>query len=925
MGYIAPMSFPPRVASLLTFSLMISACGGAEPVRPRSLAPSPTPARATRPVVDDEPPVGRLPEDVTPTHYNLAIQILPQRESFTGMAIIQATLEARRQRIWLHGRGLEVSSATVRTEAGVEHEATWEEVPGEGGLASLSLERPVEPGPVTISISYRGTFGAQLRGLYRVEDGDDAYAFTQFEPTAARQAFPSFDEPRFKTPFDVTLIVAEDDVAAANTPVAEEVATRAGLRRVRFETSRPMPTYLVAFAVGPLDVVEVSPIPANAHRTTPLPLRGLAARGRGDRLAYALEHTGEILANLEEYFGSPYPYAKLDIVAVPDFASGAMENVGLVTFRESLLLLGDGTQVPDWQPRAYANVMAHELAHMWFGNLVTMPWWDDLWLNEAFATWMAAKVVQDIFPQYRAELIQLESTHRAMGTDARVSARQIRQPIESGHDIPNAFDSITYRKGAAVLNMVESWIGEDAFRDGLRLYMRRHAWGNAVAADLLSALDEAAGRDVSSVFQSFLYQSGVPFIDASLSCEGDVATVGIRQSRFLPVGSTGDRAQSWTMPICLRFGRGEQVSRQCEVISEPEATIRLAGEGCPAWVMPNADGAGYLRFSLSTEGLASLREAGWERLSDAERVAVADSLRAGMQNASVSVGDFFGAAPALANDALRQVSQIPMGPIGFARTRLVMQEERGAVEAWARSVYEATYRRLGWRPRPGVQEDGLTRTHRASVLRFMVGTARDRGARRQATRRGLAYLGYPRGGELDHEAVDPNQAGMVTRIAVQEGDARLWEYVLERTLEEEDSVVRGHLLSALSSSHDPGLAARARALVLDERLRVNEASRPMWTQMSMEETREATWAWVQENFDAIVARVGSRGASYLPYLGSNFCTEADAAAVEAFFGPRVESLPGAPRNLASALESIRLCAARVDAHREGARAFFQAH
>jgi alanyl aminopeptidase len=341
--------------------------------------------------------------------------------------------------------------------------------------------------------------------------GGDDYVFTQFQPIAARRAFPGFDEPSFKAPFELTLTVPHGHVAVGNSPALSEEKDPSGRRRIRFAPTPPLPTYLVAWAVGPFDVVE-APLPPSAEREHSLPLRGLAPRGRGPELRFALDHTGPLLESLERYFASPYPFAKLDVIAVPDFGAGAMENVGAFTFRDSLLLI-DPDRAPEWQRRSFANVMAHELAHSWFGNLVTMPWWDDLWLNESFATWM------------------LQQVHSAMNADSLDSARSIRQPIASDHDIANAFDGITYSKGAGVLAMFERWLGEESFRAGIRRHVEEHRFGSADADDLLQALSAASGRDVSGPFQGFLTRPGVPFLRTREVCDSAGSRLVVEQSR----------------------------------------------------------------------------------------------------------------------------------------------------------------------------------------------------------------------------------------------------------------------------------------------------------------------------------------------------------------------------------------------------------
>jgi alanyl aminopeptidase len=870
--------------------------------------------------LDDAAPTGRLPADVRPTHYALALRIVPSEERFSGESRIDVTLASPRHVLWLHAQDMHVTEATITPE-GSEPIALTVERAGDDGLAALRPARDVPAGRATIRIAYDAPFDRTLKGLYRVDSAGENYAFTQFEAISARYAFPCFDEPAFKTPFDVTLTVKREHVAIANTQPVEETAADEGMKRIRYATTLALPTYLLAFAVGPLDVVEAPAIPANAVRTRPLPFRGIAARGRGPELAYALEHTPRILAELEDYFGSEYPYDKLDILAVPDFASGAMENAGAITFREWLLLLNPQS-APEEQRRSFAGVMAHELAHQWFGNLVTMPWWDDIWLNEAFATWMGNRVVTRTNPEYQIGLSQLASIHNAMGQDALVSARRIRQPIDSNHDIRNAFDGITYSKGGGVLAMFERYLGAERFRTGIRAYMQAHRFGNATAEDLLAALGTAAGSDVATPFRTFLEQPGVPLVEASVGCEGASATLTVRQSRYLPVGSAGDRAQRWQIPLCVRFGRGSDAREQCTLVTEPEQRIALEGGFCPEWLMPNADGAGYYRFALPAADLARLRGAGAAQLQPRERLALADSLVAAFAANAIPAADVLAALAPLASDPTRAVATSPMGLVSFARDQMPDPALRPRIEAFARKLYATPFRRLGWSPRNGITEDGETKLLRKSVITFLAMVGRDPAVRAEAVRRARAYLGTSDEAPLVDSAVAPELVDVALAVAMEDGDAALFDRIEKRLRASTDANVRNRMLGALGGAHDPALGERALRLSLDPALRVNEVLTPLSGQMGIPEHRDATWAWVQAHYEPLSARIATTRAADLPWYMTRFCDAQHAASVEAFFGPRITALPGGPRNLAGSLEAIRLCGARLDAQGASLRTFF---
>jgi alanyl aminopeptidase len=902
--------------SALLSLVLLAACG------PGALHPEYSAAEGramTRGETRQEPPRaevprGRLPGNVTPISYQLWMEVVPSRERFRGRADITVRIDEPTQLVWLHGLGLEVSEAEALPDGAEPVRARYAQE-SDDGAASLRFDEPIS-GEVILTISYEAAFDRQLKGLYRVDSGGDSYAFTQFEATSARLAFPCFDEPRWKTPFELTLSVQADHRAVANTTIASSRES-GGMNEVRFARTEPIPTYLLAMAVGPLEIVEHAAIPANAVRDRALPFRGVAARGRGARLRYALEHTGALLAYLEEYFGSPYPYDKLDVIAVPDFASGAMENVGAITFREQLLLLND--DAPEDQRRDFAYVMAHELAHMWFGNLVTMPWWDDIWLNEAFATWMGNKAVRRVHPEYQADIGMVSGVHGAMRADSLTSARQIRQPIDSTHDIRNAFDVITYTKGGGVLEMFERWVGEDVFRDGVRDYLAAHRFGTATSDDFLDSISRTAGRDVGTPFRTFLNQPGVPLLAIERTCSDGSARVTVRQSRYFPVGSPGERAASWQLPVCLRYPVGRELRTTCELATSAESSIAL--EGCPAWVMPNADAAGYYRFSMPAADVDVLMRSGWSRLSARERVSLADNLVAGFEADAIDAAVVLAAMPAVASDSSRPVATSAMRIAGFTREHLVAEEQRAGVERWAAGLYQTRARRLGWAP--GRREDGETALLRESLLGFLAHTARDARVRRDAAERGRRYVGFGGDGAIHPEAVSRDLAGLALAIAVQESDAAFFDHLQNVVFASDDALFRSEGLAALGSTRDPVLAQRALELSLDPRVPVNEVTTTIGVQLGMEETRAAAWTWMQANFDRVFARVASTRAGFAPWMTAGFCSEERAREVEAFFAPRIESLAGGPRNLRGALEAIRLCAARVEAQRESASTFVQ--
>ncbi|MDH5676529.1 MAG: M1 family metallopeptidase [Myxococcales bacterium] len=862
-------------------------------------------------------PGGRLPPGVEPRHYTLELNLDPARPSFSGRVRIALTLGQPSDHIWLHGRGLRVEGARLLGQ-GRPIEARYRQL-DTSGLARVELEHPAAAGEAELELLFSADFNQQLAGLYALRVDGQAYAFTQFEPVEARAAFPCFDEPRFKTPFDIELTIAPGHRAISNTEAAAEEGLPDGRKRLRFATTEKLPTYLIAFAVGPLDLVEAAPIEAHAARGRPLPLRGVAVRGRGPQLAYGLAGAGPLLKELEHYLGLAYPYSKLDLIAVPDFGAGAMENAGAITFREWLLLL-DAERAPEHQRRAYAQVMAHELAHHFFGNLVTMPYWDELWLNESFATWLGHRTVAAVHPDYGSELDLRAAIFEVMNADSLQSARRIRQPIASAHDISNAFDAITYQKGAAVLSMFEHHLGEPVFRRALQGHLERHAHAVADAADLLEALSSAHGKDLTAAAAGFLDQPGVPLLTSALSCDERGARLSLEQRRHLPLGSGAADNARWQIPVCVRHGRkGRSAETACTLLTEPRGELTL-GQSCPDWVMPNAGAKGYYRFAQPAAERRALLSSGFAALTAAERLAVVDSWSAGFQRGSLSAAELLEALPTLAVDPERRVATAPMGLLYWIDDRVADDTSRPALQQLVRRVYRPRFEPLGLSPR--ADDDGEARLLRAALAGLLAELGQDRDLRRRLARMGRILLGAApaTGGRATEDPPAPELRDLALRVALQEGDAALFERALAALAASDDAVFRGELLGALGSVRN-AQSPRALALTFHSTLRRAEVLTPLYLQLSDRRTRSAALDFLVTRFDAILEHISIGRGGRLPSLAGGFCSKAAAARIEALFEPRLRELSGAPRNLAAALEAIAICSAMVVAQRESATAF----
>ncbi len=856
-------------------------------------------------------PKGPLPRTVVPSLVKLELKLDPKQADFSGRTSIQAKVAEATDVIWMHGRGLKIGKA-VATVAGGKQIALTASEADVSGVLKLQAAEQIPAGEATIDIDYTAPFG-ELQGAYRVKPDGSDYVVTQMEPLGARNTFPGFDEPSFKQPWEITLIVPEGDAAVANSAEVRTEKLGDGWKKVSYARTEALPSYLIAFAVGPWDVPAGPDIPASTVRKTPVKLRGVAAKGQGGRMQYSLAHTGEILIALEEYFGIPYPFDKLDNVAAPDFWAGAMENAGLIVYRDSLMFPNEDSPVR--QRQGYWGVSAHELAHQWFGNLVTMRWWDDLWLNEGFATWMGNKIHGQLQPQAHTDRGLLEGAIHAMGADSLASSRQIHQPINDFTQIQSAFDGITYSKGGATLNMFEQYMGEEKFREGVRNYMRKHARGNATSADLIAAL-AAQSRDATAfdaAFKSFIDQPGVPFLKIDLDCSAGTPALNVQQQRYLPLGSTAQAAQTWGIPLAVRYSVGGEVGEHKGIISGAQSRVELQGaQGCPDWVMPNAHGNGYYRFSLAPE-LQGKLSAAFAQLDEREQRIYADSVTAAYGAGTLSPSQLLQALPQFATAKVRQTVTAGMGSMDWMQEHLLKDEaQRAAFREQAARIYRARFDALGMVPREGEEED--QRLLRNSLLNAFAFDFKDAKTRAYLQAEGNKVLGLGSDGMLHRDAAPQELRGAAISIAVTEGGKPAFDLAEKHFRAEQDPTLRGELLGAMGSVEDPALAQRARGFVFENGLlRRNEIFGAVGGQLQHASLRPAVRAWVDEHFTALEAKLAPAGAALVNLYAAGMCSSADAQTLQAKFGERMAKIEGGPLELKQSVEGIRLCEAALQA------------
>lgn len=889
------------------FLLILTACSAEQPAVDTA-EPTLTPGVASSSDTAQSIPDGLLPSGVSPLHYQLHLVVDPGQERFSGQADIRTALDAETSAIYLHGRSLNILEAKAVLDNGQSIPLGWEQLT-EGGVVHLTAESPLPAGEVTLSFSYQAPFNTSLEGLYKVNKTDLDYAFTQFEATSARLAFPAFDQPGFKVPFDVQLTIPEDLVGITNTPQVSEAAAEAGWKTLTFATTKALPTYLVAFAVGPFDVVEWESIPATELRKEEIPLRGVTTRGRGDEIRYALKYTAEILLEMEDYFDTAYPYAKLDIIAIPDFASGAMENAGAITYREQLVLLDESASV--FEKYNYFYTHAHELSHQWFGNLVTPVWWDDLWLKESFATWHGHITLDALYPNDHYLDALFNGSAWAMNEDSLASARRIREPIVHHEDIGAAYDGITYAKGGGVLAMFEEFLGAENLRNGIRHYMNKYAWKNTTAEDFIEAITEANpqvdGEVLQEAFRSFIEQAGVPELDMALDCDGERPELRLSQRRYLPLGSQGSADQSWTIPACVTLFTEEGPKQQCFIAKGTTQSVALNEERCPEALLPNSNGSSYYRFNLPGDQWQSLLQR-FDDMDTREQISVAGSVIASVNAGKMEMDDFLAAAPIIAGSDSWRVAIKPRANISTLLDYGSTEEQKALLRSLLTQWYRPQLEQLNALESLSPDQN----QYRMFMVSTLALRARDEALLQELTEMAKRYTGFGGDEKINPQSTDANYAYIALLAGVERLGKPFTDLLWKQFLAEENVTLRERHLDALARSKDPEVAAKLRDAILSPEVAVNEFGYIISGQMDGPHNQQAMWQWMQENFDAVIARIPTWQKGRAPGYFDSFCSDEDAEAVEALFSPVIAGYESGPRYLAKSLERIRLCAAYVE-------------
>ena len=820
----------------------------------------------------------RLPQTVRPVHYSLTLTPNLKAATFSGVETIDVTLAEPAISITLNSAEIAFQSVTV--SAGGKEQTGTVSLNNEKEQATFTFPASIPAGNATLSIAYTGILNDKLRGFYLSKTAKRNYAVTQFESTDARRAFPSFDEPAFKATYDVSLVIDTDDTAISNGPIISDTpGPGEGKHTLKFLTTPKMSSYLVAFLVGDFQ--------CSSGESDGVAIRSCATPDKVALTPYSVEVAKYVLHYYDTYFGIHYPLKKLDLIALPDFEAGAMENFGAITYRETALLLDPKTASLGTK-KEVALVIAHEMAHQWFGDLVTMQWWDNLWLNEGFATWMENKPVAAMHPEWNIDQVVAIDEDTTLNLDAQPTTRAIRAKADTREEIEQMFDGISYGKASDVLLAVENYLGPETFRTGVHAYLSAHEYSNATAEDFWGAQTATSHKPVDKIMESLVAQPGEPLLTFGEPANG---MVQVSQRRFfLSPSMQPDAAHKWTIPVCFKTGSDKQ---DCEVISPDDASLKVPAASL---FFANAGGKGYYRSAYAPSVYSALVANAETDLSPTERISLSGDEWAQVRSNKATVGDYLDLVTALKADSSAEVLDSAFNGIKLIYERVAATPaERDAVAHWLRTTFAPEYAKL---PPPSDADSPNTRELRARLIGVLGYYAKDPAVLAQARRIAEQFLSDP-------TSVEPTLGQTCLAVSTRNGDAALFDQMQKIAETSTNPEFQEGALRQLAVFEDPALVQRSLEYASSNKVRNQDALIQFAIALQIDATRPIAWNYVKSHWDVIRTLLTPELGGDLVGSTGSFCSAEARDDVKAFFAEH--KVPDSDRALKHAVESINGC------------------
>ncbi|CAF3529462.1 unnamed protein product [Rotaria sordida] len=840
----------------------------------------------------------RLPQSIVPTHYDLTIQPYLDTFKFNGDVNIHIKVKEPTNNIVLYAAELEVDNAKLKSTSNNEQGGKID-YDKEGERITVNFDKKLETGDYQLALKFAGEISSRMRGFYRnkytAPDGNEVRhgASTQFEPADCRRAFPCWDEPNFKATFDITLITPKNLRAISNMPIKaeNEYANDKEWKITKFDRTPVMSTYLVAYVVGEYDYIETKDSNGVSMKVyTPLEKK--------EHGQFALDTAAKVLPFYAEYFNIKYPIAKADQIAISDFAMGAMENWGLITYRETALLIDPKFSSMDTRQRV-AIVVAHELAHQWFGNLVTMDWWTDLWLNEGFATWIEYLAVDKCYPEFDIWTQFVADTFaRFLIPDALKSSHPIEVPIGHPAEIDEIFDAISYSKGSSVIRMLHDYIGDDAFRKGLHNYLTEYSYKNTVTENLWSHLAKASNKPVNEVMSSWTLQMGYPLLTVTEEQTNKNRVVKIKQQRFIADGSADDENLQWKIPITVFTKSNAKKIAQQTLMDKPEITMTLENVSENDWFKLNYNSIGLYRVKYESQTLARLNEPiANKTLSPQDRLMVQNDVAALCNAGHQSFVDYLKLLPSYTDEDNFTVWKSIASNMGDLSSLLEYTDYFNKFKQYRLNLFSSIQNKLGWDAKPN--EDPLSAMLRPMIL-GIVGKSGDQNVIDEAKKRFERHIA----GDL----IDPDIRGAVYVIVSRYGDESTQEALRKLYVAADMTEEKVRLLRSMGQSIKPEIIENTLKFVFEgDNVRMQDSISGLVGCTASRDGRDLVWKFLQKNWTTLVERFGEKSnflIAFVEYGLSDFADEKTASEIKEFF--ETMNTPIVARPVKKVLETIHM-------------------